>query len=128
MIRKSFYVVKRGRRCGIFNNWEECKSQVDKFPNTSYKGYATYKEALIECEKHTLVCDSASSSRPVQTSVYAQKQRYPVSHNLDVDKEKLGETSIFSIYAFVLGSLFTILVFLICIVAVFVGFSIAKNM
>ncbi|ONK80024.1 uncharacterized protein A4U43_C01F12970 [Asparagus officinalis] len=102
--------------------------QVDKFPNASYREYATYEEALIEWEKHTLARDSASSSRHVQTSVYAQEQRYPVRHNLDEDKEKLGETSIFSIYAFVLGSLFTILVFLVCIVAIFVGFSIANNM
>ncbi|ONK64174.1 uncharacterized protein A4U43_C07F22860 [Asparagus officinalis] len=103
MARKSFYVVKRGRRCGIFDNWEECKSQVDKFPNASFKGYATYEEALIEWEKHTLARDPASSSRHVQTSEYAQEERYPVRHNLDEDKEKLRETSIFSSYDFVLG-------------------------
>ncbi|ONK55661.1 uncharacterized protein A4U43_UnF550 [Asparagus officinalis] len=128
MTRKSFYVVKRGRRCGIFYNWEECKSQADKFPNASYKGYARYEEALIEWEKHTLARDSASSSRHVQTSVYAQEQRYSVRQNLDEDNEKLGATASFSINAFVLGSLFTIVVFLVCIVAVFVCFSIAKNM
>ncbi|ONK69821.1 uncharacterized protein A4U43_C05F27090 [Asparagus officinalis] len=108
MARKSFYVVKRGRRCGIFDNWEECKSQVDKFPNASFKGYATYEEALIEWEKHTLARDPASSSRHVQTSEYAQEERYPVRHNLDEDKEKLRETSIFSSYDFVLGSLLSL--------------------
>ncbi|ONK81585.1 uncharacterized protein A4U43_C01F30820 [Asparagus officinalis] len=79
------------------------EAQVDKFPNAAYKGYATYKEALIEWDKHTIACDSASSSRPVQTPVYVQEQILPEGHNMDEDKEKLGEIVISHIYAFVLG-------------------------
>ncbi|ONK68492.1 uncharacterized protein A4U43_C05F12290 [Asparagus officinalis] len=128
MARKSFYVVKRGRRCDIFYNWEECFSQVDRFPNTSYKGYATYEEALSEWEKHLSARDSSSSSRHVQPHVCVQEQMFPEGHNLLEDKGTPRETAIKYIFAFVLGSVFTILIFLICIVAVFVGLSIRGNM
>ncbi|XP_020243336.1 uncharacterized protein LOC109821569 [Asparagus officinalis] len=142
MARKSFYVVKRGRRCGIFDNWEECFSQVDRFPNASYKGYATYEEALSEWEKHLSARDSSSSSRHVQPHVCVQEQMFPEGNNLLEDKgfnckgdEKemtrdltARETAIKYIFAFLLGSVFTILIFLVCIVAIFVGLSIKGNM
>ncbi|ONK64895.1 uncharacterized protein A4U43_C07F31200 [Asparagus officinalis] len=77
MARKSFYVVKRGRRCGIFYDWDECKSQVDRFTNASYKWYTTYEEALSEWEKHLSTRDLASISRHVQPPVCVQEQVFP---------------------------------------------------
>ncbi|XP_020267022.1 uncharacterized protein LOC109842573 [Asparagus officinalis] len=118
MARKSFYIVKRGRRCGIFNNWEDCKKQVDKFPNAAYKGYATYEEALVEWDKHSIACDSASNSRHVQTPFYVPTP----------DSASSSRTTISPNYAFALGSVFTILVFVVCIVVVFIFFYIAKIM
>lgn len=40
-----FYAVKSGRKTGIFNSWEECKRQVDGYPNASYKSFKTAAEA-----------------------------------------------------------------------------------
>ncbi|ONK71706.1 uncharacterized protein A4U43_C04F11520 [Asparagus officinalis] len=106
MARKSFYVVKRGRRCGTFYNWEECFSQVDRFPNASYKGYATYEEALSEWEKHLSARDSSSSSRHVQPHVCVQEQMFPEGHNLLEDKGTPRETAIKYIFAFVLAEIY----------------------
>jgi ribonuclease HI len=40
-----FYVVWVGRRPGIYDNWDECKKQTDKYPGSKYKGCKTYFEA-----------------------------------------------------------------------------------
>ncbi|MFE8696535.1 viroplasmin family protein [Cytobacillus sp. FJAT-53684] len=40
-----FYAVKRGRKEGIYTSWNECKEQVNGFPNALYKSFPTYEEA-----------------------------------------------------------------------------------
>lgn len=40
-----FYAVKRGRKEGIYTSWDECKEQVNGFPNALYKSFPTYEEA-----------------------------------------------------------------------------------
>lgn len=40
-----FYGVKKGRVCGVYTSWEECKEQVDGFPNAEYKKFAHKKDA-----------------------------------------------------------------------------------
>lgn len=37
--RKKFYVVWKGRKTGIFETWEECKAQVENYPNAEYKAF-----------------------------------------------------------------------------------------
>ncbi|KIL13761.1 ribonuclease H1 domain-containing protein [Bacillus safensis] len=40
-----FYAVRNGRNIGVYKTWNECKQQVDGFPNATYKSFATYAEA-----------------------------------------------------------------------------------
>ena len=40
-----YYVVKSGRKTGIFNTWAECKALVDGFSGAVYKSFKTKKEA-----------------------------------------------------------------------------------
>ncbi|XP_036405727.1 ribonuclease H1 isoform X2 [Megalops cyprinoides] len=42
---KYFYAVKKGHRPGVYSTWEECKSQVDKFPSASFKKFASEEDA-----------------------------------------------------------------------------------
>ena len=42
-----FYVVKRGKNPGIYNSWQECKEQVNKFPNAQFKKFSDYKIARL---------------------------------------------------------------------------------
>ena len=44
MARK-FYAVRRGRKTGVFLNWEDCKPQVMGFSGASYKSFPTMEEA-----------------------------------------------------------------------------------
>ncbi|QDH20267.1 viroplasmin family protein [Saccharibacillus brassicae] len=42
-----FYAVKMGRKTGVFSTWEECKKQVDGFPNAVYKSFTSYEDAKL---------------------------------------------------------------------------------
>ena len=37
--QKKFYVVWKGRETGIFDNWNDCKAQVDGFAGAEYKSF-----------------------------------------------------------------------------------------
>lgn len=40
-----FYVVKKGRKPGIYSTWEECQAQVSGFAGAAFKAFATRKDA-----------------------------------------------------------------------------------
>jgi len=41
MTKQKFYVVWNGRQTGVFETWEDCKAQTDKFPKAVYKSFKT---------------------------------------------------------------------------------------
>jgi viroplasmin and RNaseH domain-containing protein len=42
-----YYVVKNGRKKGIYNSWSECEKQVKGFPNAAYKSFTSFEEASL---------------------------------------------------------------------------------
>lgn len=51
MAKKNYYVVKKGSKVGIFNNWPECQASVKGYKGAIYKGFETKIEAL-EWQNH----------------------------------------------------------------------------
>lgn len=49
-MQKKFYAVRKGRKTGIFETWEECKNQVYGFPNSEFKSFKTKEEAIAFLE------------------------------------------------------------------------------
>ena len=45
MAKSKFYVVWKGRKTGVFSNWEECKNQISGFPQAVYKSFKTLQLA-----------------------------------------------------------------------------------
>lgn len=45
MKKIKFYGVRKGREPGMYFSWEDCKAQVNGFPNAEYKGFDTPEEA-----------------------------------------------------------------------------------
>ena len=41
----NYYAVFQGRSKGIFLSWEECKKNVEGFPNARYKKFKDIKDA-----------------------------------------------------------------------------------
>uniref|UniRef100_A0A8C7IIL3 Ribonuclease H1 n=1 Tax=Oncorhynchus kisutch TaxID=8019 RepID=A0A8C7IIL3_ONCKI len=42
---KFFYAVRKGLNPGVYQTWDECKKQIDRFPHASYKKFAAEKDA-----------------------------------------------------------------------------------
>ena len=42
---KKFYVVWQGRKPGVYEQWADCKAQIDGFPGARYKGFPSAAEA-----------------------------------------------------------------------------------
>lgn len=42
---KFFYAVKKGFKPGVYSSWDECKSQVEKFPAAAFKKFASERDA-----------------------------------------------------------------------------------
>jgi viroplasmin and RNaseH domain-containing protein len=42
---KKYYAVRKGRRTGIFNSWNECRIQVDGYPGARFKSFMSRVEA-----------------------------------------------------------------------------------
>ena len=40
-----YYVVKKGRKVGIYLNWDDCKEQVEGYEGAEYKSFNDIKEA-----------------------------------------------------------------------------------
>lgn len=63
-----FYGVWIGRNPGVYDNWNDCKSQVDKFAGAKYKKLlsTTYNEALNEFNQNAI---TAVANSPKTTTI-----------------------------------------------------------
>ena len=55
--KKKYYVVWAGQKPGVYDNWGECKEQVDHFEGAKYKSFETQEAAV-----------SAATIRPRQAA------------------------------------------------------------
>lgn len=45
MSKRKFYAVRKGKKIGIFNTWDECKEQVNGYSGAEYKSFTLKEEA-----------------------------------------------------------------------------------
>jgi viroplasmin and RNaseH domain-containing protein len=58
-----YYAVAIGRKPGVYNTWDECKVQVDKFVRSRYKKFDTYEQALLFIEEHSTNIPAIKTSK-----------------------------------------------------------------
>lgn len=63
-----YYAVARGRKIGIFQNWDVCKAQVTGFPNPVFKKFATSREANDFLQANA---ERPSNSLPIESGPIA---------------------------------------------------------
>jgi ribonuclease HI len=51
MGKKKVYAVRKGKKEGIFETWEECKAAVNGYSCAEYKSFSTYEEALAYMDR-----------------------------------------------------------------------------
>lgn len=66
-----YYVVKKGRRMGIFNSWSECEGQVKGFPNAVFKSFSSLEDAKKYYNDHAEVQKNISVDNIDEDSVIA---------------------------------------------------------
>lgn len=52
MAHRKFYVVWNGHHTGIFDSWEECKLQINNYPNAQYKSFDNQEDAIRAYRGH----------------------------------------------------------------------------
>lgn len=45
MAKKKTYAVRKGRQPGLYDDWDDCKAQVDGFPGAEYKSFTARADA-----------------------------------------------------------------------------------
>lgn len=69
MAKNKFYVVWKGLNPGIYDNWAECKAQVDGQEGAKYKSFENREEAAKAFEAgYTHYLKTASSPKAVAVS------------------------------------------------------------
>jgi ribonuclease HI len=63
MLQQKFYVVWKGRQTGVFETWDECKTQVHEFPQAKYKAFKTLGEAMEAFDVGTASLERAESEK-----------------------------------------------------------------
>jgi ribonuclease HI len=96
MSSKNFYVVKKGRKPGIYQTWEECKVQVHEFPSPIYRKFTTEDEAKAflassqssnPSTKSTGKSSNSSTSSPLKLSLPPiESNSFDINHDYQPDK------------------------------------------
>ncbi len=84
---KKYYVVWKGLKPGIYDNWNECKKQVDGFENAQYKSYKTIEEAQLAFSKPFQWIKKESNS-----DIFLNTNEKPILDSISVDAACSGST------------------------------------
>lgn len=67
MAKNKFYVVWQGRKTGVFNNWDQCKEQIEGFQGALYKSFTNAEQAQkafsMGYPAYKKICDSAPAAK-----------------------------------------------------------------
>ncbi|XP_011701034.1 PREDICTED: ribonuclease H1-like [Wasmannia auropunctata] len=53
MPKKNYYAVANGRQTGVYDNWQDCKDQVDGYSRNNFKGFSTPDKAWDFVDQHS---------------------------------------------------------------------------
>ncbi|KAK6032966.1 hypothetical protein OSTOST_00821, partial [Ostertagia ostertagi] len=62
MAKRGYYAVAKGRKVGVFGSWDECRVQVNGYPQARYKKFATENEAIAFITEYQLGRTNSSNS------------------------------------------------------------------
>ncbi len=76
MAAKKVYAVRKGKKTGIFETWEECKASVDGYPGAEYKGFPNRAEAEAYCFGKSLFETVAPLQESMSENLPEKKQEF----------------------------------------------------
>ncbi|GEM_PF-247503 len=63
-----FYAVKKGRKQGIYNTWNECRVQVEGFRGAIYKAFSSYDEAYSFINSDYIVNENSNGKEIIKSN------------------------------------------------------------
>lgn len=86
MAKNKYYVVWKGVAPGVYDNWADCKAQVEGQDGAKYKSFETEEEAVAAYEKGYMhYLKTTASSRAAAKLSPAQPVGKPINESLAVD-------------------------------------------
>ena len=89
--KKKYYTVWKGNHTGVFESWEDCKSQIKDFQGAQYKSFSTFeaaKKALNGNYKDYI--GKTSKFKSGLSSEQLKKIGQPNYHSISVDAASSG--------------------------------------
>lgn len=86
MAKNEYYVVWKGLNPGVYDNWAECKMQVEGQESAKYKSFETREEAVEAFEKgYAHYLKNASSAKAAANLSPKPPVGKPINESLSVD-------------------------------------------
>ena len=85
MAKKKYYVVWKGRKTGLFENWHECKEQIHEFPDAEYKSFPTRHLAEQACNNGSNNYLGKTFFKTELTEEQIKLIGYPITDSIVVD-------------------------------------------
>jgi ribonuclease HI len=85
MAKQKYYTVWRGRKVGVYDSWEECKTQVHEFEGAIYKSFPSKElaeEALLNDSIYYIGTDKETTNDEVRER---NSKEQPILNSLCVD-------------------------------------------
>ena len=84
--KNKFYVVWVGREKGVYENWDECKKQVDKFFGAKFMGFPSKHEADIAYSEGYKKYWGTKKKKPkLLSEEKVKKIGHPIRESISVD-------------------------------------------
>lgn len=85
MAKQKFYVVWKGKKTGIFENWNDCKAQIDGFADAKYKSFATKNEAEQAFQKPYQASITKKKDKKKENTITNKNNTFPILESISVD-------------------------------------------
>ncbi len=72
---KKYYAVRKGKKTGIFNSWDECKEQIMGFSNAEFKGFMSLSDAENFLNSTSKLNASSSDAIAYVDGSYSNEQK-----------------------------------------------------
>lgn len=88
--KRKFYVVWKGKRPGIYDNWEACKAQIEGVKNAQYKFFETKQEAELAFNSNYAEYKGKNKVKPELSPEDLLRIGDPNYHSISVDAASSG--------------------------------------
>lgn len=91
MGKRKFYVVWKGHKPGIYNSWDECKTQINGFTGAVYKSFEdkTIAEKAFKSKPHLYMGNNKANALKPDTKI-----GLPIKNSISVDAACSGNPGI----------------------------------